>query len=87
VASEPNRVEGHFWLGANLGLYAESHSVLEGLREINNIRDNMETVIRLNSDCEQGSGLRTLARLPCIESPRQGTTHSFLNELKSCNPR
>lgn len=63
VALQPNRVEGHFWLGANLGLYAESHSVLEGLREINNIRREMEIVVRLDPDYEQASGLRTLARL------------------------
>lgn len=63
VAIEPNRVEGHFWLGANLGLYAESHNVLEGLREINNIRREMEIVIRPDPEYEQASGLRRLARL------------------------
>lgn len=63
VALQPNRVEGHFWLGANLGLYAESRSVLEGLREVDNIRRELETVIQLDPDYEQASGLRTLARV------------------------
>lgn len=63
VALEPNRVEGHFWLGANYGLMAETEGWIKGLRLIDTVRNEMETVIRLNPDYEQAAGQRTLARL------------------------
>jgi len=63
VALERDRVEGHFWLGANYGLLAETDGWIKGLRLIDTVRDEMETVIRLNPDYEQAAGQRTLARL------------------------
>jgi len=63
VALEPNRVEGHFWLGASYGLLAEETNLLEGLRLIDPIRQEMETVVRLDQDYEEGSALQILGRL------------------------
>ena len=68
VALEPDRVEGHFWLGANYGLMAEEGGLIEGLRLIDTIRREMETVVKLDPDYEEGSGLRTLARI-CYRAP------------------
>ena len=59
----PGRVEGHFWLGANYGLSAEARGFLRGLRLVDAIRAEMETVVRLDPDYEQAAGLRTLARV------------------------
>jgi tetratricopeptide (TPR) repeat protein len=63
VALQPNRVEGHFWLGANQGLLAEDGGLLEGLRLVETVRKEMETVVKLNPDYEEGSGFRTLGRV------------------------
>jgi cytochrome c-type biogenesis protein CcmH/NrfG len=63
VALQPNRVEGHFWLGANLGLSAELRGMIEGLRHVDTIRNELETAVKLDPDYEQAAGLRTLARV------------------------
>ncbi len=63
AALVPNRPEGHFWLGANLGLTAEARGFLKALALVDPIRKEMETVIRLDPNYEQAAGLRTLARL------------------------
>jgi len=63
VALEPNRVEGHFWLGANYGLLAETEGWLKGLRLVDTVRNEMEVVIRLDANYEQSAGQRSLARL------------------------
>lgn len=63
VALAPTRAEGHFWLGANLGLQAEDRGPFRGLLMIEPVRKEMETVNRLDPDYEEAGGLRTLARV------------------------
>jgi len=63
IVLQPNRVEGHFWLGANYGLKAEESDWFEGLRLIDPVRKEMEVTIKLDPDYEEASGLRTLARI------------------------
>lgn len=63
VALAPNRPEGHFWLGANLGLQAEDRGFLRGLMMIDSVRKEMEAVDRIDPDYEEAGGLRTLARV------------------------
>jgi tetratricopeptide (TPR) repeat protein len=68
VALEPARVEGHFWLGTSYGLSVEQRGMLAGLRMVDTIRAEMETVVRIDPDYEQGAGLQTLARI-CYSAP------------------
>lgn len=63
VSLQPNRVEGHFWLGANYGLLAEEEGWIKGLRLIDTVRGEMQAVIRLDPNYEQAAGQRTMARL------------------------
>jgi len=63
VALDPARVEGHFWLGANLGLTAEEENFLRGISLIDKVRREMEIVNQLDPDYEQASASRTLARV------------------------
>lgn len=63
VSLQPNRVEGHFWLGANYGLLAEEEGWIKGLRLIDTVRAEMQAVIRLDPNYEEAAGQRTLARL------------------------
>lgn len=51
--------DGHFWLGANYGGAAE-HSTLAGLATVNDIKSEMETVLRLDEGYQDGSAYMVL---------------------------
>jgi len=53
VVLSPNRVEGHFWLGANYGLAAEAGGFLQGLHLVGDIRSEMQTVLKLNPEYQE----------------------------------
>ena len=46
--------DGHFWLGANYGGAAE-HSAIQGLATVSDIRNEMQTVLRLDEGYQNGS--------------------------------
>src|SRR5471032_3224540 len=49
VAIQPNRAEGHFWIAANMGALAESYGIRQGLKYRKAIRDELDTVLRLDA--------------------------------------
>jgi tetratricopeptide (TPR) repeat protein len=63
VRVEPQRVEGHFWLGANQGGYAQSKGPLYGLSAAEGLRKEMETVVKLDEGFQGGSAFMVLGRL------------------------
>ncbi|HZG50741.1 MAG TPA: TRAP transporter TatT component family protein [Pyrinomonadaceae bacterium] len=63
VRAEPQRVEGHFWLGANQGGYAQSRGPLYGLSAAEGLRREMETVLKLDEGFQGGSAFMVLGRL------------------------
>lgn len=88
VSLQPNRVEGHFWMGASYGLLAEESGLIEGLRLIDTIRHEMETVEKLDPNYEEGSGLRTLARVD-YRAPffKGGDKQKSIKLLEECDRR
>jgi len=60
---EPNKVEGFFWFGANLGEQAERSPVMVGLASVTDIRDAMTKVVELQPDYELASAYDVLGRL------------------------
>ncbi len=56
------RPEGHFWLGANYGGSAE-HSTLAGLSSVEDIRSEMETVLKIDEGYQSGSAYLALGQL------------------------
>lgn len=54
-----DKPDGHFWLGANYGAAAEQ-SAIEGLATIDDIRNEMETVLRLDEGYQDGSAYMVL---------------------------
>ena len=56
------RPEGHFWLGANYGGSAQ-RSTLAGLATVEDIRREMETVIKMNESFQGGSAYMALGQL------------------------
>jgi tetratricopeptide (TPR) repeat protein len=62
VAAQPNRPEGHFWLAADMGALAESFGLRQGVKYRKPIKDEMETVLRLDPGFQDGSADRALGR-------------------------
>lgn len=59
VQLQNEKPDGHFWLGANFGGAAE-HSTIQGLSTVNDIRNEMQTVLRLNEGYQDGSAYMVL---------------------------
>ena len=68
VKLQPEKAEGHFWLGANYGGQAQTNA-LTGLASIEDIRTEMETVIRLDKGFQSGSAYMVLGQL-YLEAPK-----------------
>jgi tetratricopeptide (TPR) repeat protein len=62
VAMQPNRPEGHFWMAANMGALGESFGRRAGLKYRKPIKEELETVLRLDAPYLQGSADRALGR-------------------------
>lgn len=62
VQFNENRPEGHFWLGANYGGNAEI-SALAGFSEIEDIKREMEAVLKLDPNYEGGSAYMALGQM------------------------
>ena len=63
VRIEPNKPEGHFWLGANLGGRARLQGPLYALASIPDIRKEMEAVVRLDEGFQGGSAYLALGQI------------------------
>jgi tetratricopeptide (TPR) repeat protein len=60
---EPNRVEGHFWLGVNLALQAQATNPLTAIRLALRARRSLERAVRIDPSFHDAGPLRVLARL------------------------
>lgn len=59
----PDRPDGYFWYGANLGELARASPVTVGLKSMDDIRDAMNKVIELQPDYQNASAYDGLAQL------------------------
>jgi len=59
---DPKRPEGYFWMAANEGILAESYGLRAGLKYRGQIKDALETVLKLDPAYQQGSADRALGR-------------------------
>lgn len=62
IAIAPNKPEGHFWTAANMGALAESFGLRQGLKYRGDIKDELETVLKIDPAFQQGSADRALGR-------------------------
>ncbi|OFW19504.1 MAG: hypothetical protein A3H97_24655 [Acidobacteria bacterium RIFCSPLOWO2_02_FULL_65_29] len=62
AALQPSRPEGHFWIAANMGALAESFGLRAGLRYRKPIREELETVLKIDPAFMHGSADRALGR-------------------------
>src|SRR5215216_4409797 len=68
VQLQPDKPDGHFWLGANYGGSA-AHSTLANLSSFQDIKDEMETVLKLDESYQGYSAYLGLGRL-YLQAPR-----------------
>ena len=82
VKLQDGKPEGHFWLGANYGGIAEI-SMLAGLSDVEDIKREMETVIKLDEKYKDASAYMVLGQV-YLESPRLlgGDTQKAISYLE-----
>lgn len=68
VQLQPNKPDGHFWLGANYGGSA-AHSTLSNLSSFSDIKGEMETVLKLDEGYQGYSVYLGLGRL-YLQAPK-----------------
>lgn len=62
IAAQPNRPEGHFWSAANMGTMAEAAGLTAGLKYRKPVKNELETVLKLDPSFMDGSADRVLGR-------------------------
>jgi tetratricopeptide (TPR) repeat protein len=91
VAVQPNRPEGHFWLAANMGALAESFGARQGLKYRKAIKEELETVLRLDAAFLEGSADRALGRwyfrVPRLFGGDRALAEAHLRKSLTYNPR
>jgi FimV-like protein len=65
TAAEANGVEGHYWLGANIGGYCEEVGGIGAFRNTKRLRAEMEAVVRLQPDYDRANAFLALGQLDC----------------------
>lgn len=63
VFGSDDRVEGHFWLGVNLGLAAALSGAFDALRLVFRARRQLKTAVEIDEAYHDAGPLRVLARL------------------------
>jgi hypothetical protein len=68
VKLQPDKPDGHFWLGANYG-GAAAHSTIANLSSFNDIKTEMEAVLKIDESYQSYSAYLGLGRLH-LKAPR-----------------
>lgn len=63
VEMEPEKPDGHYWLGVNYGVFGETKGVLKSLSLVKPIKEAMNKVIELDRGYEDGGPDRVLGRV------------------------
>jgi tetratricopeptide (TPR) repeat protein len=91
IAARPDAPEGHFWLAANMGGYAEDHGIRGGLKYRGDIRASLEKTLALDPAFLQGSADRALGRwyykVPGLFGGSKRKSEEHLRKALTYNPR
>jgi tetratricopeptide (TPR) repeat protein len=63
VRIAPGRAEGHFWLGANIGGRTELQGAIGSLAAVEDVRREMEAVIKIDEGFQSGSAYMALGQV------------------------
>ena len=77
---DPNKPEGHFWYGANLGELARISPVTVGIKSVDDIRESMNAVIAIDPSYQNGSAYDALGQLEmATRTLKNGTTQKAID--------
>jgi tetratricopeptide (TPR) repeat protein len=90
VEIDPKGCLGHFWLGVNMAMQAETGGMFQALGLIDSIKEQMNRTLELDPKCECGGPQRVLGKLyskiPFFKGGSKSKAISFLNEsLNLCS--
>lgn len=63
IGLSPERVEGHFWVGVNLAMFAESNGGWRGVRALMWARSELKLAVKVNESYHDAGPLRVLGRI------------------------
>jgi len=63
VQINPDKADGHFWLGVCYGVYGEAKGVLKSLSLVKPIKEAMQCVLEIDPAYDQGGADRVLGRV------------------------
>ncbi|MFW6139813.1 MAG: tetratricopeptide repeat protein [Acidobacteriota bacterium] len=63
IQLEPEKPDGYYWRGVNNGKYGETRGVLKSLSLVKPIKNDMNKVIELDPEYEDGGAYRVLGRV------------------------
>ncbi len=91
VELDPNRAEGHFWLGVCYGVYGEAKGVLKSLALVKPIKEAMRRVLEIDPAYDRGGADRVLGRVyhevPRIAGGSEKTSLAHLLKAVEYGPR
>lgn len=71
---EPNKADGHFWYGANLGELGRISPVTVGIKSVDDIREAINASIAIEPGYQNGSGYDALGQLEMATRTLKGGT-------------
>lgn len=90
IVDDPNRPEGHFWLGANLAAIAQNGGLTAGLKYRTPIREAFEAVLRLDRGFDKGAGLCALSnyylKVPSLFGGSKSKSEELARECVAADP-
>jgi tetratricopeptide (TPR) repeat protein len=91
IELEPNKADGHFWLGVCYGVYGEAKGVLKSLFLVKPIKTEMRRVLEIEPAYDRGGADRVLGRVyhevPGIAGGSEKTSLQHLLKAVEYGPR
>lgn len=79
---EPNKPDGHFWYGANLGELAKISPVTVGIRSVDDIQESMNRVIELDPAYQGATAFDALAQVEMATRAYRGKAEKAIEYLE-----
>src|SRR5688500_8883842 len=79
---EPEKPDGHFWFGANLGELARRSPITVGLRSVGDIKESMHKVIELDPGYQGASAYDALGQVELATRLKGGDAHRAVEYLE-----
>ncbi len=79
---KPNRPEGHFWFGANLGELCKRSPVTVGIRYVGDVREAMKRVIEIEPGYQGASAFDVLGQIELATRIKDGSAEKAVEYLE-----